>query len=478
MKHAALILLLAASTVAASAQAPTQPTTPAAKPAVTATKPTTPTAAPKSAAPATKPTTPAAVSKPAAPEAKAAPVTPATVAAVIKAPASILPHLSGIPKPIFTVALRYQEIKIGTGAVAEPNKLYKVLYTGYRASDGVKFDSSDDHRLPLRDKDGKPVMGDDGKPKLGDPQPMPFAQGTGGTIIGFDQGFAGMKVGGKRRIFMPWQLAYGTRTIPDHGPDHPGIPAKSDLIFDVELVEVSEMPAPQSRPGMSPSGIVPKPGTPAAPAQPGAPAAPPAPGAPPKPPVPAAPAPAATPAAAPTPNAAQSPAAVGQNRIVAIGNAQISVPGPGTEYVEFTPLVHVVRPGERDILNWNRPVPNSNIAESAQLTTDVKDESLTPIDFDKLCKRKANAIGFQKGNQFFSKPDAVAYSTIVRNQLTGPRVVAMAVLRVKQKPLVLYLGAPIPIEDNFLSHDQADVLIPRVRKTMQQWAENILAANE
>src|SRR5208337_4496486 len=131
--------------------------------------------------------------------------------------------------------------------------LYKVHYTGYRAADGVKFDSSYDHPgQPLKDKDGKPILGDDGKPKLGDPQPMPFPQGRGGAIMGFDQGFAGMKAGGKRRIFIPWQLAYGTRTIPDHGADHPGIPAKSDLIFDVELVEVSEIPAPQGRPGMTP----------------------------------------------------------------------------------------------------------------------------------------------------------------------------------------------------------------------------------
>lgn len=164
-----------------------------------------------------------------------------------------------------------------------------------------------------------------------------------------------------------------------------------------------------------------------------------------------------------------APAAVGQNRIVAIGNAQINVPGPGPEYVEFTPPVHIVRPGERDVLHWNRPVPNFNIPEeTASLATDVKDENLTPIDFDRLSKRKANAIGFQHRNQFFSRPDAVAYSIIVRNQLGGPRVVAMAVLRVKQKPLVLYLGAPFLVEDD----------APRVRNTMQQWAESILAANQ
>ena len=63
------------------------------------------------------------------------------------------------------------------------------------------------------------MLGDDGKPKLGDPQPMPFPQGMGRLIPGFDQGFGGMKVGGKRRLFIPWQLAYGARGRP--GPDAP-----------------------------------------------------------------------------------------------------------------------------------------------------------------------------------------------------------------------------------------------------------------
>jgi hypothetical protein len=53
-----------------------------------------------------------------------------------------------------------------------------------------------------------------------------------------------------------------------------------------------------------------------------------------------------------------APAAVGQNRVVAIGNAQINVPGLGPDYVEVTPPIHIVRPGERDILTWNRPVLN------------------------------------------------------------------------------------------------------------------------
>ena len=102
-----------------------------------------------------------------------------------------------------------------------------------------------------------------------------FRRAYGRLIPGFDQGFAGMHVGGKRRIFIPWQLAYGTREIPAHGADHPGIPAKSDLIFDVELVDVTDMPAMPQRPmGMPPHPEQPArasrlhPAAPAAPAHP------------------------------------------------------------------------------------------------------------------------------------------------------------------------------------------------------------------
>jgi peptidylprolyl isomerase len=241
MKHPVLLLLLVSAVAAASAQTPAKPAT-TTKPATTATK-------------------------------------PAATATGVKLPPGV-PPVRGIVKTAFT--LRYQDIKIGTGADAEPGKLYKVQYTGYRAADGVKFDSSFDHPgPPEKDKDGKPVLGEDGKPKMGPPQPMQFPQGMGRLIPGFDQGFAGMKIGGKRRIFIPWQLAYGIRAIPDHGPGHPGIPAKSDLIFDVELVDVTDMPAPPQRPGMGgipgarpgvPGGIVPHPvapGTAGAPTTPG-----------------------------------------------------------------------------------------------------------------------------------------------------------------------------------------------------------------
>ena len=250
MKRSIFVFLMAA-TLAAHAQT-------AAKPATHAAKPATQTAKPATAGTASRST-----------------------AAGIKLPPGV-PPVPGLQKTLFS--LRYQDIKIGTGPEAEPLKLYKVHYTGWLAADGHKFDSSFDHpRQPATDADGKPVLDADGKPKLGDPQPIGFPQGFGRVIPGWDQGFNGMKIGGKRRLFIPWQLAYGARGRP--GPDaaHPGIPPKADLIFDVELVDVTDLPMPPNHPGMPgqgmPGSAAPRPGatppaTPATPPAAGAPAAP------------------------------------------------------------------------------------------------------------------------------------------------------------------------------------------------------------
>jgi len=218
MKRTVLILLMAASAVAASAQTPAKPASPAAKSATTA--------KPSASAPR-----------------------PAGSSVGVKLPAGV-PAVKGIVKTAFS--LRYQEIKIGAGAVAEPNKIYKVHYTGWLAADGRKFDSSYDHpRPPVLDKDGKPVLDADGKPKQGEAQPINFPQGYGRVIPGWDQGFEGMKIGGKRRLFIPYQLAYGAKGRPTGDPKNPGIPAKADMIFDVELVDVVEMQMPANHPGMS-----------------------------------------------------------------------------------------------------------------------------------------------------------------------------------------------------------------------------------
>ncbi len=285
MRNAALILLLAACTAAASAQTPAkQATAPAKAKSSTAAKP-----AAKSAAKSVKAAEP--VEK-----------LPPGVAA-IKAPMSTL----------YTISLRYQDEKVGDGALAEPGKLLKYDYTLWvDGADGFKIDSTDDHRTPVRDKDGKPVMDANGKPELGEPQPAMMIMGQDRPLPGWDQGLAGMKANGKRRIFIPWQLGLGGREIPQHGPTRPAIPAKSDLLLDVNLVDVTDAPKPPEHPAMTmppnhpPMGAHPMPGATPKPSAPGAPATPAAPSAAPKPATSAAPA--ATPAPAPAAPAAPATA--------------------------------------------------------------------------------------------------------------------------------------------------------------------------
>lgn len=207
--------------------------------------------------------------------AKTSTARPATHAAAESEPWIRLP--AGVPRvmhgPVrIAVAVRYEDIKVGTGPEGEAGKLWHIQYTGWRAADGVKFDSWDEHKRPVIGNDGKIELGPDGKPVMGDPEPMVFPQGVGRVIPGFDDGLTGMRTGGRRRIFIPWQLAYGTRAIPDR-PDHPGIPAKSDLIFDVELVAVTDLPEPAEMP-VRPMPAVPHPGAPAPAPRPAAPPTP------------------------------------------------------------------------------------------------------------------------------------------------------------------------------------------------------------
>ena len=260
---------MAASAAATIAQTPAKPATTAAKPATTAAKP---------------------------------------AATADKLPPGV-PPVKGIHKTLFTVSLRYQDVKVGDGAPAEPNKLLKYYFTLWLAADGRKIDSTDDHRAPVLDKDKKPVLDADGKPKLGDPQQATTIMGIGRPLPGWDMGFEGMKVGGKRRVFISWRLGLGAREIPARDANHPGIPAKSDLILDLELAEVTDVPPPTNHPGMGgmpgmrpmPGGMAPKPGTPGASATPSAPVAP-------KPAAPAAPATAPAPAAPAAPAAPTAPA--------------------------------------------------------------------------------------------------------------------------------------------------------------------------
>ena len=185
-----------------------------------------------------------------------------------------------------TFTLSYIDTKAGSGARVAPRKWYTIQYTGYLV-DGTKFDSSYDHP---------------------DHAPLSFLQGPGPqgqrqVVPGMDTGLDGMRVGGKRRVFIPWQLAYGPNA-------HGNIPPKSWLIFDVDLVSQSD-----KDPRILPTSSTPAPAAaakpaaaPAAPTTAPTPAASPAPAAAaPKPPTPPAPAAAPTQTTAPQPAAPTAP---------------------------------------------------------------------------------------------------------------------------------------------------------------------------
>ena len=105
--------------------------------------------------------------------------------------------------------LQIQDLRVGTGAEAAAGKTLDVRYSGWL------YDS------------GRP----DNKGAQFDAGTFSFVLGSGAVIRGFDQGFAGMKVGGQRRLTIPGSLAYGPA---GSGP----IPPNATLIFDVELLGV------------------------------------------------------------------------------------------------------------------------------------------------------------------------------------------------------------------------------------------------
>ncbi len=108
--------------------------------------------------------------------------------------------------------LKYNDVKVGTGAVAMAGKAVSVHYTGWlddHGKKGKKFDSSVDRG-----------------------QHFQFSLGMGQVIRGWDVGVAGMKIGGKRTLYIPAALGYGARGA------GAAIPPNANLIFDVELFEV------------------------------------------------------------------------------------------------------------------------------------------------------------------------------------------------------------------------------------------------
>jgi FKBP-type peptidyl-prolyl cis-trans isomerase len=104
--------------------------------------------------------------------------------------------------------LRYQDVALGEGKAATAGGMVRVHYTGWLPN-GEKFDSSRDRN-----------------------EPFEFSLGAGQVIAGWDEGVAGMKVGGKRKLVIPPDLAYGTAGAP------PDIPPGATLVFEVELLDV------------------------------------------------------------------------------------------------------------------------------------------------------------------------------------------------------------------------------------------------
>ncbi|HEY5380625.1 MAG TPA: FKBP-type peptidyl-prolyl cis-trans isomerase [Acidobacteriaceae bacterium] len=114
------------------------------------------------------------------------------------------------PAPI-VISLVYADEKAGSGPLVEHGKSTDVLYTGYLV-DGTTFDSSTDPAKPLS-----------------------FVLGGHHVIPGWDMGLEGMHIGGKRRLFVPYQLAYGEN---GRGP----IPPKAMLVFDIQVLNQTDAP--------------------------------------------------------------------------------------------------------------------------------------------------------------------------------------------------------------------------------------------
>ncbi|MEE9207723.1 MAG: FKBP-type peptidyl-prolyl cis-trans isomerase [Gemmatimonadota bacterium] len=101
-----------------------------------------------------------------------------------------------------------QDLADGIGLSARPGHLVVIRYTGW-IPNGEQFDSSED-----------------------DPEPYTFPLGAGRAIEGWEEGIAGMRIGGKRRLVIPPQLGYGSRGVPGN------VPPNATLVYEIELIDI------------------------------------------------------------------------------------------------------------------------------------------------------------------------------------------------------------------------------------------------
>lgn len=104
--------------------------------------------------------------------------------------------------------LRYTDITVGTGPTPKFGEEVTIHYTGY-LMDGKKFDSSRDRYTPYK-----------------------FKVGSGGTLAGWEEGVLTMQVGGKRKLIIPSQLAYGERGVQN------AVPPNATVVFEIELLNI------------------------------------------------------------------------------------------------------------------------------------------------------------------------------------------------------------------------------------------------